>query len=338
MKQIILSIFGTAALLAAFAPRALGQTPSDDRVLRYAHTETAQNLNEIATAIRSVVDLRQVSVAAQERLLAIHGTPGQLEMAEWLFARLDQAPAQRAPGEVAEFAPSGGADDVVRVFYLNFPETVQAFQEIATSIRSTAEIRRVFTYNALKAIVMRGSSEQIAMADWLVTQLDRPVPRRAIGPAEYKLRKNADDVVNVYFLAQTPDVASFQEIATSVRAIADIRRVFTNNATKAIVVRGTPDQLALASWLLKELDQPSRSASSMQEYRLPGSADDLVRVVFFPRIATVQSFQEVAQLVRVQTSMRRVFTYNAPRALVLRGTLGQLTQAERLTRELDGAQ
>jgi len=330
-----------AALFAALTPVLFGQTPAPatnteiDRVLRYAHTEVPQSLHEIATAIRAVTEIRQVSVAADQRVLALLGSKSQMEMAEWLFARLDQAPTLRSAEEVAEYAVSGGADDVVRVFYLNYPESIQAFQEVATAVRSVIEIRRTFTYNALKAIVVRGTADQIAMAEWLVRQLDRPPSRVAIGPFEYTLPKHTEDVIKVYFLSNTAEVRDFQEISTMVRSISELGRVFTYNALKAFIARGNPDQLGLATWLIREMDQPpSRAVLTPREYRMP-TADDLVRVVFFPHIATVQGFQEVAASIRQQVGIRRLFTYNAPRALVLRGTAAQLAHAESLSKEFE---
>ena len=39
-------------------------------------------------------------------------------------------------------------DEVVKVFYLKNPTTVQEFQEIITAVRSVTDVRRMFTYNA----------------------------------------------------------------------------------------------------------------------------------------------------------------------------------------------
>lgn len=65
-------------------------------------------------------------------------------------------------------------DEVVKVFYVTNATSVQEFQEIATAIRTVAEIRRVFTYNAQKAMVVRGSVDQVALAEKLIHDLDKP--------------------------------------------------------------------------------------------------------------------------------------------------------------------
>jgi len=65
-------------------------------------------------------------------------------------------------------------DEVVRVFYVTNATSVQEFQEIATAIRTVAEIRRVFTYNAQKAMIVRGTLDQVALAEKLIHDLDKP--------------------------------------------------------------------------------------------------------------------------------------------------------------------
>jgi general secretion pathway protein D len=65
-------------------------------------------------------------------------------------------------------------DEVVKTFYITNATSVQEFQEIATAIRTVADIRRVFTYNAQKAMIVRGASDAVALAEKLVHDLDKP--------------------------------------------------------------------------------------------------------------------------------------------------------------------
>ena len=65
-------------------------------------------------------------------------------------------------------------DEVVKTFYITNATSVQEFQEIATAIRTVADIRRVFTYNAQHAMVVRGSVDAVALAEKLVHDLDKP--------------------------------------------------------------------------------------------------------------------------------------------------------------------
>lgn len=65
-------------------------------------------------------------------------------------------------------------DEVVKVFYITNATSVQEFTEIATAIRTVAEIRRVFTYNAQKAMIVRDTVDKVALAEKLVHDLDKP--------------------------------------------------------------------------------------------------------------------------------------------------------------------
>jgi general secretion pathway protein D len=65
-------------------------------------------------------------------------------------------------------------DEVMKTVYVTNSTTVQDFQEIATAVRQLAEIRRTFTSNALRAIVMRGPADAVEMAEKLIHDLDKP--------------------------------------------------------------------------------------------------------------------------------------------------------------------
>jgi general secretion pathway protein D len=65
-------------------------------------------------------------------------------------------------------------DFVVKVFYLKNVNTVQELTEILTAIRTVTEVRRAFQYNAQNAILVRGSTEQVALMEKLIQDLDKP--------------------------------------------------------------------------------------------------------------------------------------------------------------------
>ncbi len=65
-------------------------------------------------------------------------------------------------------------DSVVKVFYLSNLTTPQELQEITTTLRTVADIRKVFTYTTLNAIIVRGTSDQVLLAEKLVNDLDKP--------------------------------------------------------------------------------------------------------------------------------------------------------------------
>ncbi len=65
-------------------------------------------------------------------------------------------------------------DFIVKTFYLTNTTSVQEFQEIANAVRTATTIRAAFTYNAQKALVLRGTQDEIKLAEKLIHDLDRP--------------------------------------------------------------------------------------------------------------------------------------------------------------------
>jgi general secretion pathway protein D len=65
-------------------------------------------------------------------------------------------------------------DNVVKTFYVTNATTVQEFQEIQTAIRTLTDIRRMYPYNPLKALVVRGPADAVALTEKLIRDLDRP--------------------------------------------------------------------------------------------------------------------------------------------------------------------
>ncbi len=341
-------------ITALLAPAMFGQaatltTPAmQDRVFRLTHTATAQEFQEIANLVRTLAEIRDLSADNAQMTLAVHATAEQIGLAEWLVKQLDQPagvtsnPASLEYKGLTESDGNGREhgqlthDGIARIFYLAHAATVQEFQETANAIRTVTEIRRVFTYNGGRAMAVRGTPEQMAMAEWLVSELNQPNPGQSSAASEYRV--GDDDVMRVLHVVNAKTVQDFQEIATLVRTTAEIRRMFTVNTPRAILIRSTPDQMAMAKWLLGELDKPAGAQQNQAsgEYRVPGAADDVVRVYYFANANSVQDFQAIANAVRTATEIRQVFTYNAERALAVRGTVNQLALAENLIHDLDG--
>lgn len=344
------------AITALLAPAMFGQaaaptTPAmQDRVFRLTHTATVQEFQEIANLVRTLAEIRDMSADNAQMTLAVHATAEQMGLAEWLVKQLDQPVGGTIPTTSPEYKGLSDTDEqrrpitngVARIFYLPHTATVQEFQEIANAFRTVTEIRRVFTYNDGRAMAVRGTPVQMGMAEWLVTELNQNLPGQSSGQKQSssagEYRVGDDDVMRVLYVANAKTAQDFQEIATLVRTTAEIRRMFTVNTLRAVLIRSTPDQMAMAEWLLGQLDKPAsaQQTQSSGEYRVPGAADDVVRVYFVANAKSVQDFQAIANAVRTATEIRRVFTYNAERALAVRGTVNQLALAENLIHDLDG--
>ena len=329
--------------IAAFlASSALAQ--QTDRLLHFTATSSTQDFQEIATVIQAVTEIPKANVDATEKSLSLQGTAGQVALAEWLFTNLDKPTSVPQNGAKHEYRVSDSADDIVRLFYLTNPVVPVGVQEIAIVVRSLTNIRWMFTYNDLRAVVVRGTSEQTRVAEFLFAEMDKPAVVQAASQrlqsspsSEFRMSEPPDNTVRVFYVPNTKTVLDFQEVVTLVRTITNLRYAFTYNAPRAIAVRGTGDQIALAKWLFANLDAASTtpSDSAANEYRLSPTTDDFVRVFYLAHAATPQRLRETALHVQSKSHNVWVFTYNAPSAIAVRGTAEEIALADRLIQEQD---
>lgn len=67
-------------------------------------------------------------------------------------------------------------EHVTRVFYLQNITTPQELQEIMTTLRQVTDVRKIFPFNSQSALVVRGTADQMALAEKLMLDLDKPKP------------------------------------------------------------------------------------------------------------------------------------------------------------------
>jgi hypothetical protein len=241
---------------ALISSLAWSQTPDQrERVFYLTHTPAVQQFLEVATVIRTITDIKDAVVNSDQKSVTVRANPGRIAMAEWLFNELDSPQAQPSVPHV--YRAPGSTDDVVRVFYVTTAPTVQDFQEISTLVRTISGVVRAFTYNGRSALVIRGTDVQMGLAEWLVKELE---PKSSPTSAEFQVvpgdLPHDQNVVRVLYLTHTASTRDFQKAATQIRTATNITRVFTYNGGKALAVRGTADQTAMADRLAKNLDHP----------------------------------------------------------------------------------
>ena len=195
-----------------------------------------------------------------KKTMSIHATSAQIALAEWLLSEMDR-PASLPPAPVPAVHPytnERGQGEVVRVFSLAYAVSPVNLQELTNLLRSTSDMQRVFPYNTLKVLVARGSADQMALADWLVQQLDRPPgpPSPDPGTREIRVTNTIVNTVRVFYLTHDQSPQDIQAIVNQVRATAKVQRIYPNNAQHAVAVSGTADQIAAVGQLVKQLDQP----------------------------------------------------------------------------------
>jgi general secretion pathway protein D len=65
-------------------------------------------------------------------------------------------------------------EQVMKIFYLTNVNTPQELQEIVTAVRAVADLQRIFVYNTQNAIIARGEADRIALAEKIISDLDKP--------------------------------------------------------------------------------------------------------------------------------------------------------------------
>src|SRR5947207_3110175 len=126
---------GVAMVACCFA-MASAQTSAPqnvDRVFHLTQKETTRDLNELATTLRAAV---------------LRGNAAEVGLADWLMQKLDLPGQNQAPQEYP-FAGLRGPE-VARVFYLLHTQSPRDIQEIMTTLRSVADLQRIFVYLAPK--------------------------------------------------------------------------------------------------------------------------------------------------------------------------------------------
>src|ERR671912_1156356 len=96
----------TVFLSLTFTFAAAAQTATEEnveRTLRFTHTSTPEDVQEIATVIRSVAEIRNLSIDTAQRSSSLRATAPQAALAEWLAAELDRPATQTVTPNAREY-------------------------------------------------------------------------------------------------------------------------------------------------------------------------------------------------------------------------------------------
>ena len=98
---------------------------------------------------------------------------------------------------------------------------------------------------------------------WQITALEsktfwRPVTQNTIFVAQdnpAKRKELEQSVLKTFYLTNLSAPTELQDVVNAIRAVLDVQRVQQLLSQNALVVRGTPDQIALAEKLVEDLDK-----------------------------------------------------------------------------------
>jgi type II secretory pathway component GspD/PulD (secretin) len=243
------------------------ETPSGPEVVKVfylANAKTRQALNDDLTGVRTVTDVPRLFVYSPLEAMAARGPANKMTAAEWLIHEVDrpagevQAPAVHTYGVAMPGPRTGETSNVMKVIFLAHAETQQAINDMITSMRTVADVTRLFAHSATKALMVCAAPENVAIGEWLFHELDQP-PAENLTAATYEVpvhvQGRPDEVVRVFHLAHATTQQQLTDLATTIRSTTGIPRIYTSSGPRAISLRGTLLATEQAGALVKQKDQ-----------------------------------------------------------------------------------
>ena len=221
-----------------------------------------------------------------------------------------------------------------RTFHLTTAQNGPALSEIATILKNVGNIQQISGDDVKFEITVSGSETDLATAAWLIDHLDTNVRQ----PAQYSV-PDSSDVVSIVYPSNTPTMAGFNEIITSLRTVGKVTHIFNFTSARAITMRTTGDQTQLASWLVRQMDVSADDKDRWQEprvYTIPGNPQEIVKVVYLIH-PTKQpaNLNEMVTVLRTIADLRSIFTRSEPQGIAFRGTVAQVQLGDWLFQQLD---
>jgi hypothetical protein len=144
------------------------------RVFYLRDTATRLAVQEICTVLRTVTDVQIYFYRSEPKMIAYRANPAQANLIEWLLPRLDGASGDlRHTGDTFKLptpAWDGSSDEVVQVFYLKPPVTVDEFNGLLNALRDKVHTPKTFGTRTTSppVLVVRGSPVQLSESEQLI--------------------------------------------------------------------------------------------------------------------------------------------------------------------------
>jgi hypothetical protein len=206
------------------------------------------NLQELLTNLRTVADIQKIYQSTAPRILIMRADASHIASAEFMVSQLDQPAGARQTPTIQTYQMTGANSDTVIVYGLANAASDRDLQEILTTLRTVLDIQKIYQQSAPKLLAIRGSADQIQMAEWLIPKLD--VLTASASGNEAPMPGGKDDVVRVYYLAQPMDTQGLNNLLNSIHKTAMIMKAYIRTTPPVVVVRGTADQVAVAGNLI----------------------------------------------------------------------------------------
>jgi hypothetical protein len=221
------------------------------RVTFVPNVQTAQDIQELLTIIRTVADVQRMFTFTSNHAIVLGGPDWEVAFAEWIIDQINQPIQQKPDPTPREFTVGGpdfrGLGHGARLNFLANMTSPRQMQELLTVLRTVGDVMKVFIYSTSHALVLRAGDSDLQRAEWIIQQLDLPAGQSS-GAATFTASAG-DDVTRTFHLRNAAP-QWLQMAVTGMRSELKIGKVFATTAPANIVVRGTTDQIAAAvSWM-----------------------------------------------------------------------------------------
>lgn len=207
---------------------------------------------------------------------------------------------------------------------------------LVLSLRAIGQIRHVEADATQTSIQVSGTSDEIALAKWLVDALDRPegAPRpKDSTQSEYPLPDGSGQLVKVFYLSHTSSPEDQMDMVKAIRSMGDVRMILPYTRQRAISMRGPESEVHFAIWLIGELDQPVKGPSTRlakwRDYPVV-LGGDVVRLFHLPDGPVREEVTGNLAAMAEATGVRRLFPIAGRGVLVARGKPEQLESLKRV--------
>ena len=240
-------------------------TPTEAHIVKtfYFRDGTSdRRLSEILTTLRQQLNLRYLIMNTGVTGITVRETPERVAQAENLLAQFEL----RASSPAVAMNSSRQPDEahIVQTFYLDDSSSQKDLVEIVTALRTLLNIRYVATNKNAKAIAIRDSASQIALAAKVIADLDRSRPGAGVqasavidaGRTSESGRRDVGGPERQISLSNAQTEEGIREILVALRTLLDNALVEAKG--NMIIVRDTETNLLVAERIVADLDKPTR--------------------------------------------------------------------------------
>jgi hypothetical protein len=237
------------------------------------------------------------------------------------------------------FAALAFAQGQDKTFYFTHPASADYMTAMVTMTRTILDLQNISADREHQAVLMHGPLEKLVAAEWLFDQLDRPASGMT---AQYKMFGEKSEVLAIFPLSPAATVPDIAALTTAIRTLADMARLFPYEAAKAIVGRDTPEKVAAANWLVRQLLPYDGKAPTGDSVAYPSPLVDskaendkpIVQVFRMDPETTNAQLTATVTAIRTTADLQRLFPFESGKAIIASGASDKVAVAGWLVHEL----